>query len=168
MSGMTQMTERGFVLPSPMMLLGGVALAFSLSTLMFYRLYQGAVDDFAHFQAAVEAEQNALKAENDARHAAMVAAAANLARGWDDALRNSRSKPSSVRVQSDCGAREMQALPAPPRKPDGSPAELRLNAERTITTSECETRLNKSFEASAQVLWLQQWAKDQHNASKSK
>lgn len=80
------MKQQGFILPSPLMLVGGAALAFGITTLMFWNLYQGALNDFATYRARTEAQAEAIEAENQRILAEAKQNGAAVKAGYDNAL----------------------------------------------------------------------------------
>lgn len=89
--------SRGFILPSPFILMGGVALAFGISTILFFNLWRASANELSSYIAKVEAANAQVAAENEAllakarRDAAEIgdahaAAMGVLARGYNSRL----------------------------------------------------------------------------------
>lgn len=160
--------SKGFVLPSPIMVLGGTSLVFCLSTFFCYQLYQGAVNDYNTLKTSTEAQQAVLKAEHLQVQTQMAKEAQELARGWEEAKRLYHSSVSgrlSVQ-QPSCDKKVLRSSSTPGLKLDATTLESTPSASEVITPKLCETLLNDSIRDTAQVIWLQQDAIKRHEASK--
>ena len=159
------MNQRGFILPSPMMLMAGVSLALGLSTFMFYRLYQGAVDDYANFKSTVEAHQEQIRIDNDRKLAAAAHVNATAQAGWKSAVAE-LDKHKRIRVQPVRCPGAMPALSTAAVGLNVTSQELRSDTAVSITVEQCETVANNASYDAAQVVHLQSWITNQVEAMK--
>ena len=154
------MNQRGFVMPSPLMLVGGVALAFGISTLLFWRLYNGAIDDLATYRAQVEAAQEQVRLENERKHQELMAVNVRLESGWSNALDELRARPALIRVRPNSCPGAVPSVPTPTAVPnEAAPVD-------TISAEQCAAFLHDGIQDAAQVMWLQDWIKQAVEATK--
>lgn len=161
--------QRGYILPSPTMLLGGVAVALGISTMLFLNLYKGALNDFANFRASVEAINAQIAQDNAAKLITAIKERDANANGWLAATADLDKRPV-IRVQSDCGARQMRGT-APASTSTHAPAaesapSPQPDAPTEISVTEAESTINRGLKDSAQVLWLQDYILGQQEAYK--
>lgn len=156
MSGNPQ-RSRGFLLPMglPWMILGGTALAFGISTLMFWNLYRGAVNDYATYKAEIEAVNETLRVEHRRESARAEQATEDLRAGYTAAIvyltddYNSRLKRLSPRNSGGV----LPADTCPARGADETAPDDRLAAyENAALKLEAE-----AAETTAQLVYLQDW-----------
>lgn len=149
------MTQRGFILPSPTMIMAGVIVALSLSNVILFKLYRSAADEYATFKADVHAAQVAIERDNQQKRAEAEANLLAVSESWSNALDHAR-RNSPVRVlPSRCDSGTSPQAPGTGLKPDAATAEPRLSATRDVAVEECEVRLNNAVIDAAQVLHLQ-------------
>ena len=158
--------NRGFILPSPLMLVGGVALAFGITTLMFWRLYSGTLSEYQTFRAGVEQAQEQIEIDNRRKLDRMAEAHERSKQGWESALAVLAAKRSAahIRVQPDSDKGRVSSIPAAPGKSNAATPELR--PDPSISVAECEVRVNNAVQDAAQVVHLQAFIIKQREASK--
>ena len=145
------------------MLRAGVSLALGLSTIMFYRLYQGAIDDYANFKSSVATQMEALRIENEAKLAAMGAVQRRTEDGWREAL-DALRKRGGIRVLPARCPGVVPAVPITTERLNEAPTEPRPDTE--ISVAECEGRVNNAVQDATHVVWLQHWIQQQHDVTK--
>ena len=92
------MTERGFVLPSPTLVMAGVIVVLSITNLVLYKLWQGKVDEYANYRASVVAAQKQAEADAENERLERQRILADTARDWSAVLDWVNSHPRTVRV----------------------------------------------------------------------
>lgn len=154
------MNQRGFILPSPLMLVGGVALAFGISTLMFWRLYAATNAEYQTFRATVVAQQEAFESAQNRRLVAMAKENERNAKGWTAANAALARRPP-VRVQSDCGARGLSSPASPGLRLDAAATQSGVGSTGAtspeVSVSQAEQIIEKGVKDAARVLWLQDY-----------
>ena len=158
--------NRGFILPSPLMLVGGVALAFGITTLMFWRLYSGTLSEYQTFRAGVEQAQEQNEIEYRRKLDRMAEEYARTQESWQSALAVLAAKRSAahIRVQPDSDKGRVSAVSITAGKSDAATPELL--ADPSISVAECEVRVNNAVQDAAQVVHLQDFIVKQREASK--
>jgi hypothetical protein len=160
--------QRGFILPSPTLIASGAAIMFGIAAMMFFNLYKGALNDFAVFRAQVEATNNAIAAENARRVAEAIASRDANAAGLAAARVELGKRPPVIRVQSDCGARIMQAAPAARQVADAGASERTPSPAApettTLSVAEAETAIGRGIDDAITVYWLQDYIEGQRDA----
>ena len=157
--------QRGFVLPSPTLIMAGVIIALSLSNVLFINLWQGAKDDFITYRAQVEAAQEHVRIENKRKLDALVVINDRLAAGWDDALVALRAAPRIRVRQPDRCPGTLPAVPSPSREPDAPAAEPPSGSPISLTAEACEQVANDAVIDTANLVWLQEFVRQQHEVT---
>lgn len=155
----------GFTLPSPFMLMGGVALAFGITTIMFWNLYRGAVNDYANFKASVEQAQEQIRLDNERKLAELLDLNKRSTDGWNTALLQ-LSKRSPIRVQPVRCPSVLPSVPGATSSFDESAAKPLVSPDGSITVEQCEVAANNAAADAAQVVWLQHWIRGAREATK--
>ena len=153
--------QRGFVLPSPTMLMAAVIIGLSISNLLFFNLYRSTANEYAQFQADVSAAQEAIRLDNERKLQALAETNRQVADDYAKARAALVAGPRVVRVRDTCsGSGILPGVSDAAIKPDAT-------AEAgTIDPAQCETYLNAGIADATQLIWLQQWVTQTHEASK--
>ncbi len=159
------MNQRGFFIPSPMMFLGGAAIVMGITTILFYNLYRGAVNDYANFKASVEQAQEQIRIENERKIAELTELNRQSKAGWDDALA-ALSKRPPIRVQPVRCPSSMPTVSFAPTGTDGPAKEPQPDPARYITIEQCEAIANNAIEDALKVVSLQDWIRKAREATK--
>lgn len=154
--------NRGFILPLPSMLMGGLVIALTLISVLFYNLYLGAIDDFSTYRASVEVVQDQIKLDNDRKLAAALETNQRAAAGWRSTLDELSKRPAVIRVRvKDCGAGTATQTTPTATGVDAATAESQSSTESSNATevsgTEAETIIGRGIRDAAQVLWLQDY-----------
>ena len=155
------MNQRGFILPSPMLLVGGVAVIFGITTLMFARMYQGAVNDYANYKASVVAQMEQVRIDNEITLAEAHAAVKRNADGWATARADLARSSGSFRVRSDCDKGAVRPATAAGQVADGAAEKSATGATAPAPTEfsipEAESIIHDAANDAGQVIWLQDY-----------
>ena len=155
------MNQRGFVLPSPTMLMAAVIIALSISNVVFVTLYRSIVNEYSNFKSTVEKESELLRLDNERKLAEINAVTRQVESDYAKARAALAAGPRVVRVRSACsGTGILPTLTSPAQGLDAT-AET-----RTIDPAQCETYLNAGIADATQLIWLQKFILDAHEASK--
>lgn len=153
-------TQRGFVIPSIEMIAFGAAAVFAVTTFLFYSLYSGAVDEYLAYRTQVEAQSEAVRLENERKLRALAEANRQLDSDFAAARRELDRRGRVIRVQPN---RCEGILPTVPTAVEG----LNATAEaRTVSAEQCEALLNDGIADAQQVMFLQRWILDAHEATR--
>lgn len=146
---------------SPTGIMAAIIVALSISNVVFIKLYGAANEQYANHRAAVVAAQKQAEADREHQRAEQERLMAVYGDAWAAARR------PVVRVLPARGC-VPQAGPvsATAGQPDAPTAEQRLDSAIVVAADECQVRLENAVMDAAQVRWLEQWIKDQHEASK--
>lgn len=148
-------TERGFIIPSPSMIMAGAIVALFLSNVLFYNLWQGAKDDVKTVESTLLAERAQYKLDADQAkldaeritHNLEAAHAAAIARLGNNRVVRVLPCPDSGVQNGNAGA---SGGLNPPISTTG------LDTV-TITPAQCQKRLNDGLEDSVDYEWLAYW-----------
>lgn len=161
------MNQRGFILPglpNPYFLLAaGIAIAVSFGA-GYWRGWSSGMEKYYEFEGRVKAENEQIRIDNERKLAAMGLVQRRTEDGWRTAL--AELQRNRIRVQPIRCQGAVPGVPAPAGRPDEAAAELRPDPAISITVDQCEARVNAAANDAAQVVWIQQWIKDRHEASK--
>ena len=159
------MTERGFILPSPSLIMVGVFVVLSLSNVLFFNLYRSTADDYADYRAKIRVEQQALADEAERVRVESAQISRDTAAGWAAAVDYWRKRPAvTVRVPSAACTGGLSTTASPGLKPDAASAEPSPSTE--IDVAECASVAQGAVLDAAHVLWLQDFILRQHEAAK--
>jgi len=147
------MNQRGFVLPSPTMLMAAVIIGLSISNVILFKLYRSEVNEYAQFKAEVHANQVAILRENEQKQAAADAALLAVSESWKRALDHSRRNPPVRVLHSNCDSGTGTQVTGTGLKPDATAVAGLSSA--TVDASRCEELINAGVRDAAQVLHLQ-------------
>ena len=135
--------------------------AVAIAAFSYSKGYGHANDKHLVFAADVRAQQDLLRAE----HARKLQAVTDVARQVDADYAKARAaladRPRIVRVRESCSGTGIL--------PGVSAAALKFDATAeagTIDPAQCETYLHAGIADAAQLMWLQQWVTQTHEASK--
>ncbi len=142
--------HRGFVIPSPFMLMSGAALAFGITTIMFWRLYAATSADYSEFRARVEAEQEQIDRDHKRRITELTEINASLSTQYRLDLADLRNRP--VRVLTNCDKGTVSSAPVTIERVDGTPKESVV-----ITSQQCESVANDATADALKVIALQDY-----------
>lgn len=145
--------QRGFVLPSPTLIMAGVIITLSLSNVILFKLYRSTADDYSTFKAEVLANQVAILRENEQKQAAADAALLAVSESWKRALDHSRRNPPVRVLHSNCDSGTSAQATGTGLKPDAT-AVAGLSST-AVDASRCEELINAGVRDAAQVLHLQ-------------
>lgn len=159
--------NRGFVLPSPFMLMGGVALAFGITTLMFYNLWRASANEFSTYVATVEATNAKIAQENAKRLAEAKQATTDVANDHAVAM-GVLAKSYNSRLnglQRACGSSATRTIASSATGTNGFTSDNRLIESGVITTQdaaaafeEAANRLEKDAAVTTvKLVYLQDW-----------
>lgn len=112
----------------------------------------------------MEAKSNELAQKNTEQRLLSERITADVSQRWADALAWERAHPRVVRVRDEtCGSGSgVSSIPASSAGLNAGTAHSGLSAY--LTASQCEERLNQAVMDAAQLMWLQQWIKQQGGA----
>jgi hypothetical protein len=97
----------------------------------------------------------------------MAETAHHAAEGWESARADLAARPVRVRVQyNNCSTGGLPPTPVTPGKPDAEAPQLRPNTEISLTIQECENRVANAVVDAAQLVHLQHFLINQHEAGK--
>ena len=150
-------TQRGFLtLGSAPWLIAAVC---AVSAVMFLNLYRSTNNEFAKFRTDVESQMEIVRIENEQRLAAMADVAHHATESWESARAALDARPR-IRVSNNCSAGGLSA------NATAAPGLDAATQAGTIDSRQCETYLNAGVEDAAQLMHLQQFLLDKHEASK--
>lgn len=156
--------QRGFVIPgfllSPSGIMATLIVVLSLSNVLFFKLWQGKADELAEYRANVVAQQQALAAEAARAKDESDRISRDTAAGWAAAVEWHRRNGGAIRVRSDCNPATLRPVPAASGEPTVSPVQQGFGTE--LDVAQCETRVNGAVFDAAQLIWLQEWVRKQH------
>jgi hypothetical protein len=152
------MNQRGFILPSPTMIMAGVIIALSLSNVILFKLYRSEVNEYAQFKADVSAQQVALAREAERAKAESDRINADTVAGYRAALDRLRAGSGriTVRVPAHCDPSGLRPVPTAAQGIDASAA------EREVSPEQCASIANNAVFDASQMMWLQDWVRRQH------
>ena len=154
---------KGFILPSPFLAMSGVALAFGISTIMFWRLYAATNNEYQAFRANVEQAQKQIEDDNRRTMARLAEEFKKTEQGWKRTIDLVNRSPR-IRVQSCSNQGGMSPVSTATRLSPSAPTQLRFDPG--ISVAECEKRVNNAVQDAAQVVHLQSWILNTREASK--
>jgi hypothetical protein len=151
------MNQRGFILPSPTMIMAGVIIALSLSNVILFKLYRSEVNEYAQFKVDVSAQQVALAREAERAKAESERINADTVAGLRASLERLRAGAGRivVRVPTDCGTTGLRPVPTSTSGLDAA------TVEREVSAQQCEAIANNAVFDASQMMWLQDWARKQ-------
>lgn len=116
--------------------------------------------------ALMEAVSNELQKEIAEQRLVSERITADVSQRWADALAWQRANPRVVRVRDEaCGSGGgMSGLSTASAGLDVGTAHSGLGAY--LTAAQCEERLNQAVLDAAQLMWLQEWIREQQRVSK--
>ena len=152
--------QGGFFIPSPSMLMAGAIVLLSISNVIFFKLWRNAIDEFAHYRAAVVAAQKQAEADADKARIESERITADVSNSWQAALDHARRHPVVRVLQSRCDLPQAGAISHAASGTDGATSQF------TISAAECEAVANDAVIDATHILYLQDWIKRQHEASK--
>ena len=149
------MKQRGFVLPSPSIVMAAFIVALSISNIVFIKLYANEVSDYAEYRTNVETQMELLRIERDKKQSEAKRTIADVSRSWASALDHVRRNANRVvRVQQPkCDSGSGTEAPRPVEGTDAT-ASTGLPST-TVDASRCEELINLGVRDAAQVLHLQ-------------
>jgi hypothetical protein len=152
------MNQRGFILPSPTMIMAGVILALSISNVIFVNLYRSTADEYAQFKADVSAQQVALAREAERAKAESERVNADTVAGLRASLERLRAGAGriTVRVPTDCNPASLRPVSTAAEGLDAA------TTERVVSAQQCEAIANNAVFDASQMMWLQDWVRKQH------
>lgn len=156
--------QGGFIIPSPSMLMGGAILALSITTFLFWNLYRSTANDFANYRAQVETINEQIRVDTERKLAELADLQQRTEQNWRIALDALKSRP--IRVRNNCGSGALPTVPNAAGEIAGPPIELRPDSTGSITVEQCEQVANNAANDAAQVIHLQSWILQQHEATK--
>lgn len=126
--------------------------------------YVKGLERYYELKSKVDAAQKEAEADAERQRLATEQINRETAAGWAAAVDWHRRNPRLVRVLPGAGClSQAGALPAAGQEPDAPTAQPGLGA--VIDATACEERLNRAVLDAAQVMWLQDWIQQQHQAS---
>ena len=159
--------QRGFVLPSPTMIMAAVIIGLSISNLLFFNLYRSTANEHAQFKADVSAAQEAVRLDNERKLQEVTAVHRQVEHDYAKARAALAAGSRVVRVRESCsGTGILPGVPTAALKPDAAAVEPTLSASVSITAEECEQVANDAVMDAAKLAWLQAWVISTHEASK--
>ena len=162
--------QRGFILPSPYMLLAaGIAIAVSFG-LGYWKGYGNGISKYYEFKANVEQAQESLRIEHERRVLEMGRINTEALSRWKQAaadLDALRSRGPIIRVQpAKCPGGAVSAIPQPATGASATAEESRPDPALTLTVEQCEARINVAIDDAVRFMHLQAWVLKQVEASK--
>lgn len=154
------MNQRGFVIPSPMMLMiCAIALLFA-GNLLFYSLWQGAKDDLRIYIAEVDAANAKIAADNAALVARLTRQAADIQVRYERDLGTIRSDYSSRLRGANRRCAVVSGASATARLVDAATSDYRLDPTGQASEFEraCIRLETDAAVTTLQLLHLQDWA----------
>jgi hypothetical protein len=157
------MNQRGFILPSPSLIMAGVIVALSLSNATFIYLYRGAANDAAKHKATLVAERKQAKADAEKAQLAAERVTADLQVAHAAALADLKRTPVVRVLRNTVCVSNTNAGSS-----GGSDATLKPPPVDTgaITPAECEIYLNRGLEDALNYEWLMHWIRTEQEALK--
>ena len=149
-----------FIKTSSTTYLLGFAILLASHGYVYFTGREHGLEKYYAFKADVESAQEQIRIDNEAKLKAMANVAGHAAEGWNAALRELDRIGRVVRVQP---RRCEGILPTDPTAPPGIDATAET---RTISAEQCEAYLTDGIHDAAQLLHLQKFLIDQHEASK--
>jgi hypothetical protein len=144
------------------MVLFAVVTALAMSNAVFVYLYRSTVNEYSHFKSAVEAESEALRLENERKLQALVDANRQVADDYAKARAALAARKPVVRVQRETCS-DTGILPTVPVAVEGLDATTEVG---TVSTEQCEAIANDGIQDAQQLIWLQHWITQQHEAGR--
>ena len=155
------------MIPSHYLIVGAVGLACVAGGVGYIKGRESGLEKFYEYRTAVESQMEAVRVENAERLAAMAETARQDAEGWAAARRDLAARPVRVRVQyNNCSTGGLSPTPVTPGKPDAETPQLRPDTEISLTVSECEDKVANAVVDAAQLVHLQHFLINQHEAGK--
>ena len=153
--------QRGFVLPSPTMLMAAVIIGLSISNLLFFKLYSEVSNEYSDFKTRVASESELLRSENERKLQAVTDVARQVGHDYAKARAALAAGPRVVRVREACSGSGIL--------PGVSTAAQRIDATAeagTVSAEQCEAIANDGIADAQTLMFLQQWVTQTHEASK--
>ena len=155
-------TQRGFVIPSPTMIMAAVIIGLSISNVIFVSLYRSTANEYSDFKTRVASESELLRSENERKLQEVTAVHRQVEHDYAQARAALAAGPRVVRVQS----KSCSGTGILPTHGTAAPG-LDATAEtRTISAEQCEAYLQSGIEDATQLMWLIDWVQRTHEASK--
>lgn len=156
--------SRGFVMPSPTLIMAGVIIALSLSNVILFNLYRSTVNEYSQFKADVYAQQMELAREAERVKEEAERINKETAQGWGAAVDYWRNRPPiTVRVPTGCNPSGLRPNATSTEGLNAASAQQGFSA--AVDVAQCEMRLNNAVFDAAKLIHLQQWVEDQHAAT---
>jgi len=153
--------QRGFVLPSPTMLMAAVIIGLSISNLLFFNLYRSTEHEYSDFKTRVASESELLRSENERKLQEVTAVHRQVEHDYAKARAALATGPRVVRVRESCsGTGILPTLTSPAQGLDAT------TEVGTVSAEQCEAIANDGIADATQLMWLQQWVTQTHEASK--
>jgi hypothetical protein len=141
--------------------MAAVIIGLSISNVVFIGLYRGITDEYSSFKSTVEKESELLRLDNERKLQAVADVARQVDADYAKARAALAAGPRIVRVRDTCSGTGI--LPGVSTASPGIDATAEAG---TIDPRQCETYLNAGIADAAQLMFLQQWATQIHEASK--
>jgi hypothetical protein len=138
-----------------------IAITATLTALLFLNLYSGVKDEYSNFKSAVAKESELLRLDNERKLAEINAVTRQVESDYAKARAAMAAGPRVVRVRDTCSGTGI--LPANGTAATGIDA---TPSTGTIDPAQCETYLNAGIADATQLMWLQKFILDAHEASK--
>ena len=161
-------SQRGFVLPSPTMLMAAVIIGLSISNVIFVSLYRSTANEYSDFKTRVASESELLRSENERKLQAVTTVHRQVEHDYAQARAALAAGPRVVRVRDTCsGTGILPGVSANAGIIAQLPVEESgLGSERVITAEECEARINWAAEDAMTIEWMKYHDNQAHEASK--
>lgn len=162
--GVRRMNQRGFVIPSfllsPTGIMGVAIVMLSISNVVLFKLWKGAVNEYATYVAEVDAAQKRIADENARRIAEAEAATKDVSIAWDRAANDLRADyVSRLRTQERrCAA--LSGTAATARRTNAATADTGSGpAAPTPFESACIKLEADCAHTTGQLIWLQDYTR---------
>jgi hypothetical protein len=132
-----------------------------IATVSYFTGKEHGLERYYDFKSTVEKESELLRLENERQVQAVTEAARQVADDYAKARAALAAGPRVVRVRDTCSGSGIL-----PGVSTASPGIDATTEAGTIDPAQCETYLNAGIADAAQLMFLQQWATQIHEASK--
>ena len=153
-------SQRGFVLPSPTLIMAGVIIGLSISNLLFFNLYRGVADEYSAFKSTVETQSEALRLDNERKLQELAEVNRQVEKQYLDGRRRLADLGRTVRVQANRCEGTMPTLSIPAQGTAGAGLKQPPRADIQLTVEQCEQVANDAVIDAMTLNALQQWVRE--------
>jgi hypothetical protein len=151
---------------NPYVYIAAIAILLASHGLAYFKGKEHGLERYYDLKSSVEAAQKRAEAEAQWQKSEQERIARETADGWAAAVAWYRDHPRIVRVLQPSGCvSQTGAVSASSEGTDATAAQQRPGAIE-LTAEQCEIRVNNAVLDAAQVIHLQNWIRQQYEASK--